>query len=325
MDKLIKFLFSNSPPISDLWLKIKDIIGVNKPRSSYQALVSFCLFAAFIAAILSHIIFSTGLNFCGVNYLGDMIFFNSFVFFEKSRTFFKFLTQVPAWSFIKFSPSNSLSALTSIFSFGLIWMHIISFVGCWLILPKNKKAFIFFPLFAFLVGPLTALSHSISVSLSVFSYVWLTTFVIYYSNLSLARHRVFFLLVPFPLLLSHELMSYASLFLIFLCLLKRSSETEPVNKTIITSLILFFIVTFFIALYFIFFPASFGNRDGFLSSLLNLKFLYAGKKIYPHIISALILVLIPFLQFVRSLLLKRFVLLFSGLSLLALSIPASFS
>ena len=168
------------------------------------------------------------------------------------------------------------------------------------------------------MGPLTALSQSVSVSLSVFSYVWFVAFVIYYSDLSLNRHKILFLLAPLPLLLSHELMSYASLFLIFLCLLK--IKRSPINKTIITSLILFLVVAFFIAVYFILFPTSFGNRDRFLLGLLNLKFLHAGRTVYLYIALAFTLVLIPFFQIFRSSLLKRFLLFLSGFVLLIFNI-----
>ena len=283
------------------WLKIRKKISFRQNKYSYQAFVSLFLFGVFITAVLSHVIFSVGLHHDGVHSLTRMIFDNSFNFFEKSRLFFHFLYQIPAWLFIKLAPSDSISLLTQVFSFGLVWIHILSIGGCWLILPKEKKNYIFFPLFAFLVGPLTALDHSISVSLSVFSYVWFMTFVVYYSDLSLNRHKILFLLTPLPLLLSHELMSYASLFLIFICLLKRKHESVKINKILITSLILFFTVTFFTASYFIVFPFSSGNRDRFLLRILNLGFLYnRDGVVYPYIASALILIVIPFLRFCRS-------------------------
>lgn len=287
------------------------MISFRKNRLNILNLTSLLLFVVFVISIVSHTIFSVGLNYDGVNDLNNIIFYNSFDLFEKSRLFFHSLYQMPAWLFIKFFPSDSLSLLTMVFSFGLVWIHIFSILGCWLILPKDKKNYIFFPLFAFLVGPLTSLDHSVSVSLSVFSYVWLTTFTVYYSDLSLRKHKLLFLIIPFPLLLGHELMSYTSLFLIFLCFLKiRQQQKIIINKIIITSLTLFFIITCFIAAYFILFPPIPLNRDSFLSGLFSFGFLYKEKTFHLYIISALILIIIPFIQFFYFFLLKRFFLIF---------------
>ena len=315
----------DNPPSSFLffsrfWVKTREIVGFKKTNLSFQTLVSLLLFAVFIIAILSHVIFSVGLSLDGVKNLTNIIYYNSFWFNEKSRMLFHFLYQLPTWLFIKFSFSDSISSLISVFSFGLIWIHLLSIIGCWLILPKNKKSYIFFPLFAFLIGPLTSLDQSISVSLSVFSYVWFTAFVIYYSDLSINKHKFLFVLIPLPLCLSHELMSYAALFLIFLCLgrlLREKNKTTSLDKIMVISLILFLIATFFIAVYFTIFPNSFLNRDRFMLKLINLKFLYDPKDgVYPYIALALILTLIPFFQIFRSSLLKGLFLLFSGFALL---------
>lgn len=282
-------------------------------RYSYEFLISYFFFLVFLSAIFSHIIFSVGLHHDGATTLVNMIFDNSFDFFERSRLFFHFLYEIPAWVFIKFVPSDSLSFLSRIFSFGLVWIHIFSITGCWIILPQDKKNYIFFPLFAFLLGPLTALDHSISVSLSVFSYVWFVSFVIHYSNLSINNHKILFFLSPLPLLLSHELMSYVSLFFLFLCFLKIRSEIKIINRTIIASFILFFLIIFFVSVYFILFPASIGNRERFLSGLLSFEFLFnKNRVIYPYIASALILVIIPFFQFLHLSLLRILCLSIAG-------------
>ena len=156
-----------------------------------------------------------------------------FFFSEKARLFFHFLYQIPAYLFIKFSPSSSLSLLTQVFSFGLIWIHIFSLFVCYIILPENKKNFIFFPLFSFFTGPAIALSISISIALSVYSYVWMTAFVIHYSKLSNKSHQFLFFLTPLPLLFSYELMAYMAYFLIFLCWNKHKKETNSYNKKVL--------------------------------------------------------------------------------------------
>ena len=290
-EKLIDFIKIAIQKLSQDWSKL------------YGPAASILLLIVFITAIVSHVIFSVGLHYDGTQILMSMIEYNSFHFFERSRRIFHILYQLPAYLFIKFLSFEDLFVLTQVFSFGLVWIHIISIAGCWFVLPKNKKSVIFFPLFAFLIGPLTALDHSISVSLSVFSYVWLTAFTLHYSDLSNTIHKLAFIIIPLPLILSHELMSYASLLLIFILFKKDNFQKTFINKALIKSMILFFIIVCCIASYFIFIPESHGNRDRFLSHLLNLKFLYYTQNgqiyIYPYTALALVITTIPFFQLLQ--------------------------
>ena len=140
--------------LSGLWRKIREPTSFKQSdRYTDKNIISLTLFIVFIIAILSHVLFSVGLHYDGSVILKQMIFNNSFSFYETSRRVFHFLYQIPAWLFIRFAPSDSLYLLAQVFSFGLIWIHIFSIMGCWLILPREKKSYIFFPLFAFLVGP----------------------------------------------------------------------------------------------------------------------------------------------------------------------------
>ena len=188
-----------------------------------------------VAALVlgSHTFLSRGLEYDGSDNLLRMIIEESFYNAQLSRKFFDFFYQLPAYLFIKFSPIPSLPFLTAIHSFGLIWVHIISLIGCFFILPKGRKNLLFFPLFAFLTGPLTALGISVSQGLSVCSYIWLVAFVLYYSDLSLWKHRLLFFLTPFPLLFSHELISYMAFPLIALSILKHQNESALLNKLLI--------------------------------------------------------------------------------------------
>lgn len=209
------------------------------------------------------------------------------------------LSQLPAWLFIKLSSSSSLSILTTLHSFGLIWIHIISLLGCFLILPKNKNKVLFFPLFAFLTGPLPALGISVSKSLFVCSSVWLAAFVIYYSDLSIQKHRLFFLLAPLPLILSHELISYIAFPLIALCIWKYKNESDFINKGLIVSVIGVLTVCSFLAFYFPFVvKQNISNRNIFLDSVANFTFIYSDQKFnLPIIISLCLIVFLGLYMF----------------------------
>ena len=254
--------------------------------------VNRVLLLSFVVVLGSHTLLSRGLEHDGVFKLINIAIYNTFVLSDPARIISNTLSQLPIWLFVKFSSSSSLSILTILYSFCLIWIHIISIVGCFLILPKNKKELLFFPLFAFLTGPLLALSVSVSMALSVCSYVWLTAFVIYYSDLSFWKHRFFFTLVPLLLLLSHELMSYMAFPLIALCVSKYQKESNFLNKIIISSSIGVLIISSLLAFWFPFIAeVNVSNRASFLNALIHFDFIYSYKGFnLPAIISFCLIV-----------------------------------
>lgn len=272
-------------------------------RSPFKALTILIMGA--VAAALSQIFFSRGLSLDGVHILYTMIKTKDFYFIETSRIITHFFQQLPTWLFINFAPSNSLSALSWTFSFGLIWIHLISFIGSYLILPTNKKSFLIFPLFAFFTGPLTAMGVSISASLSVFSYVWLVAFAIRYSDLSFKSNQILFILIPIPLLFSHELMSYMAWPLILLCYLKIKTQKQKPAVIIATMILLF--ITSILSWFFIIFPekSELGNRGEFFNSLFKFEFFFKIKEgrlewIYPACITAFFFLMLPFNQFFKK-------------------------
>ena len=257
--------------------------------------------------LFSQIIFGRGLDLDGVHVLYIMITESSFYYIETARIITHFFQQLPTWLFINFAPSNSINLLIKVFSFGLVWIHIVSILGCYFILPANKKYFLFFPLLAFIVGPVTALGVSISASLSVFSYIWFSSFVIYYSNLSIKIHKILFILTPLPFILSHEMMSYMSLFLTYLCLIKFSKETVNFNKNLIRFILGFLFIVSITSAFFIFFPekSELQNRSDFFKNLFYLEFIFKKMQneklvIYPATLTSLFLLFLCFSSFFKN-------------------------
>ena len=270
----------------------------------YFTLMIKTLMTGIAISMLSQVFFGRGLSLDGVHILYKMIITKTFYFIEIARMITHFFQHWPAGLFINYAPSNSLSILIAVFSFGLIWIHIISFAGCYYILPENKKYYIFFPFFAFLTGPLTGLGVSIGASLSVASYIWLTAFVIYYSDFSFKIHKFLFILTPLPLLLSHEMMSYMAWPLIFLSVLKLKKETDLVNRFSIKLLIAFLLVVSILQTFFIIFPvdSELHNRAEFFKSLFQLEFFIKIQNgqidfIYPAAITSFFLLIFPFGQY----------------------------
>ena len=262
------------------------------------------LFVGIAFVLFSNLTSNRGLSLDGSHNLLRMILNDSFYHLETARSFFYFIEQFPAFIFIKYFPSDSIFLLIKFFSFGLIWIHIISFWGCYYILPENKKYYIFFPFFAFLTGPLTGLGASIGASLSVVSYIWLTAFVIYYSDFSFKIHKILFILTPLPLLLSHEMMSYMAWPLIFLSVLKLKKEIDLVNRFLIKLLIAFLLVVSILQTFFIIFPvdSELHNRAEFFKSLFQLEFFIKIQNgqidfIYPAAITSFFLLILPFGQY----------------------------
>lgn len=271
--------------------------------SSYLSHLNKILFSCFTVAMVSQILFFRGLALDGAHNLMRMILRDSFYQLEIARTSFYFLQQLPAFLFIKLKFSNSISLLTQVFSFGLVWIHLVSFIGIWFILPYNKKQLIFFPLLAFFLGPITAFGASISASLSVCSYLWFQAFTIYYSDLSLKKHQIILALSPLPLFLSHELMSYMAWPLIAFSVLKLKSEKQLLNRFILMAVSGCFVVISFTSLFLFFFPnlSELPNRKEFIESFLKMEFFFKMKQgnlqwIYPACGLSFFLLLVPFLQ-----------------------------
>lgn len=256
-----------------------------------MAAVNRLLLVICAAVLGSHTFLSRGLDYDGSHNLFYMIAEEAIYNIELSRKFFDFFYQLPAYLFIKLSSSSSLSTLIALHSFGLIWIHIISIIGCFLILPKDRKNLLFFPLFAFLTGPMTGLGISVSVGLSVCSYIWFAAFVLYYSDLSCLRHRLLFFLAPLPLLFSHELISYMALPLGLLCLWKYQKESVLFNKLLIQITIGVLVLCSFLAFLFLFSHDTLSNnREAFFSVLKRLEFIYFyGKVNFPVVISILLI------------------------------------
>ena len=219
-----------------------------------------------VAVLSSHVLLSAGLYDSAWN-LMHIILYEKVRTMEISRTIFEQLQSFPALLFVKEFSSSSLSLLIGLYCFGLIWIHIVSLLGCYFILPRNKKNMIFFPLFAFFTGPIPSLHISISVGLAVCSYVWLLAYVIYYSDLSNIIHKTLLFIVPLPLLLSYESMSYMAWPLIALCLHK--SKTEKLNKGLLWFVQIYLIIVSLTQIFTTAFHDRLTNRAGDLNSVVR--------------------------------------------------------
>ena len=265
------------------------------------------MFLIIISILLfSHIILSRGLDEDGVFRMTEMLLFNRFPYSEISRLFFHRIYSLPLY-FINLFDLKSLPLLTIVFSFGLVSLHILSLVACYLILPDGKKELVFFPLFAFLTGPATSLGISVSVALSACSYIWFISFLIYYSDLNYKFHKVLFVLCPLPLFLSHELMIYASLFLMVLCFLKYKEENIFFNRALISLMTSFFITTFVYSCFFMLFTGEVsGNYPFFKKSLFSGQFLFDENKLNVPIILSVFLISSLYIHFFKLPLKNKF-------------------
>ena len=247
--------------------------------------------------LFSHVIFSRGLDEDGVFRMAEMLLFNRFPYSEISRLFFHRIYHIPFYLITNFTDIKSLPFLTAFYSFSIISIHIPALFFCYLILPQDKKEMIFFPLFAFLVSQAVSLGISISISISVCSYIWFIVFLIHYSNLNKKSHKLLFILAPIPLLLSHELMIYISLFYIFLSLLKHKHEKSLINKIIIKLIIIFFIVVFIFQNTII---NTSINYNQFKITFFNLAFLIDEDFINISVLCSLLLIVSLYLFFFKT-------------------------
>ena len=221
--------------------------------------------------------------------LAEIIYKNNFSYEETIRLFFYFLYQLPFVLYLKIFSNSPLYLIKFIYSLSLLWIHILSFIGCYFILPKHKKDFIFFPLMGFVFGPMPSLGLSISVSFLVCSFIWMTAFIIYYSNLSIKSHKILFIISISGLFFSHEMMSYMAWPLIFLCFYKL--KLTKTNKPVIYLAIALLFINSLISTFFVLFPDFTAHRSYFIESLKNFYFFYKNGFYAPTMSSFLLLVI----------------------------------
>ena len=266
-------------------------------------------------SLVSYCVFLRGVESDGREILSEIIFKNSFFYAEKARLLFHFLYELPIVLYLKVFPLTSLYFIKAIWSFSLIWVHIFSFFGSYLILPKNKKHFIFFPLMGFVFGSMTSLGLSISVSFIVSSYVWMLAFIIHYSNLFIIIHKFIFILSICISFFSHELMSFMSWPLIYLCVFKLRKNYK--NRIIIKTGIILLFINFLISSFFILFPDWPEHRSYFLESFERMYFFYK-EGFYSPSISSFLILLIFFINFFKIKFYKIKVTIVKILSLIAI-------
>ena len=272
-----------------------------------------------IAVLVSHTLFAVGL-YDGTYSLFQITKDPHFYSIDPSRKVANILKLLPTYLFLKFPVSSSLNLLVAVFSFGLIWVHILSFIGCYLILPKKKKHMMFFPLFAFFAGPAISLHISISAALSICSYVWFIAYIIYYSDLSRKIHRILFFILPLPLILSHELMSYMAWPLIYLCWQKIKTEKNLFNnKTLIGLTMIYLFITSVVQTFMTVFHETLTNTINDMNTVIgnirtHLNFLFYPNFNFLLAFSLLIMILFliqPYKDAIKYKIKKILVILYS--------------
>lgn len=244
-------------------------------------------------SFISHCVFLRALESDGIEKLAEIIFKNSFTYEETSRIFFHFLYQLPIVLFLKAFSVAPLYLIKFIYSISLLWLHILAFIVCYLILPKEKKEYLCFPLLGFVLGPMASMGLSIYVAFLTYSWIWAVAFIIHYSNLSVKRQKIFFIASISALFFSHEMMSYMAVPLVFFCFKKLNQDNKK-NKKIIYAGIFLLIINSFLSAFFVFFPTFVEHRSFFIESLTHFYFFYKGG-FYTPILSSFCVLTIFFL------------------------------
>ena len=256
------------------------ILSYSKKTHFLEIFFILSVFMVFLS-LFSFIFLDMGLIYDGSQVLFKIILSEEFHFYEIARRSFHFFSQLPVWLFLNGTDFNSLSLLIKTYSFGLIWIHLFSLLVCYLVLHTHSKIPFFFPLFAFFTGPLVALNVSVSIALSVCSYVWAVVFIIHYSDLSLNKYKALLVFSILPLFQSHELMSYISLFFIGLCFLKYKKAESYFNSRLILIVVLWFLFLFTYHIFDLIYLEESITRKQSRVSILNgffvLEFLFDGE------------------------------------------------
>ena len=198
------------------------------------------------------------------------------------------------------------------FSFFALQLHQpLCLAGAYIVLPKDKKHLLFFPLFGFLTGPFIFLEEIITSPSAVFSMIWLLFFALKYADFSKIIHLIIIILplIDLPAEYEHEMVMYMAFPLIALAFRRLKREALWRNKAFLSLIIARLVFAALYTSYFVFFAEKEIDGTGYYKQLLQtvyeLGFFFiikdgALKGLYLPCLLAALLLALPFLRLISS-------------------------
>lgn len=205
-------------------------------------------------------------------YLFSIVNSGGFELVEPTSMTVQLMQQFPVVTALALGVDN-LSALMIVAGAANLFLPLVLTSSCYWILPEDSKSFILFPILHYIAGTLASWFPTVTDAPLAAAYFWVLFYLIIF-RINSIKGALAFSLVAIPALYLHEGMSFLSILLIFAAAWK-AKNTHYLNVCIYLMFCIFWFA--YIAWHQtskIIQPRSVSNRDGFVTLLLDGKWIY---------------------------------------------------
>jgi hypothetical protein len=263
-----------------------DFADETRPAAGDLGILKLTLGLVLITSLVCSIyasIDARGLYQDGVEHLFSICRRDGFSLFDQRKTV-QILRQAPVVILSKFT-SMSPFQRGQVFTFVLLMLPPTLCALCWFIVPRDRKAWILFPLAYLLIGFAPTSMHAIGEASIATSYYWILLFLFLFCTCSVASRRLFFLLsiAAFQL---HEGAFPLTAVLLLACTMRARVAVDLRERIFIAASTLLFAAVFVYQIYWIIYPQFPVDREDILRGLMQFEFLYAQDHVNLPLVTA---------------------------------------
>jgi hypothetical protein len=266
-----------------------DLTGDAARDARYLRLTLGFVLATNLACSFYASIDARGLYHDGVYYLLKIAEHEWFFLIDPARNAVQTLRQAPIVLLSKFT-DMSLFQRGQVFTFVLLVLPTLLCALCWLIVPRDRKAWILFPLTYLLIGFSATSMHAIGEASIATSYFWILLFLLLFRARSIAS-QVLFLLLCIPAFQMHEATFPLMGVLLFACAM-RARVTANMRDCIflgLSALLIAAIIAYQIR--WIIYPRFPTDRENILQGLIHFQFLFVDGHLNLPLVTGIVALL----------------------------------
>lgn len=233
--------------------------------------VAWVVFLAAMAVNIAASLGLRGLYADAAHYFVEMMGKEDFGLVEPSRRTVQFLQQLP---FVMGMACgiNGMNTLGVIYSISMQLLPLIFVYACYLVLPKDRKRWFFFPLLHYLAGSTGAAFTAIAEGPVATAYFWLMLYLIVFRT-EKRFSLVWAALIALPILYTHEVMVFLAPVLAVAAIGRALKVESTLQRAGLIMLALWFALVVVVQIGFVRHPRDPNNRGYFIEDFIHLKWL----------------------------------------------------
>jgi hypothetical protein len=240
-----------------------------------------------------------GLYHDGVAYLFRIAEHDGFVLVDTARTSVQILRQAPI---VLLSKHTSMTVFQrgQAFTIVLLMLPTLLCALCWFIAPRDRKAWVLFPVAYLLIGFAATSMHAIGEAAVATGYFWVLLFLFVFRTRSIISQALFWLL-NIPAFQLHEGAFPLTGVLLLSCALRGRGAKDLREQLFVGCSALLFVAVFVYQIRWIVYPQFPADRDGIMQGLMQFQFLYVDNHFnLPLVTGTVALLALAIVSFVYS-------------------------